>query len=142
MFSREVPPLWIIVEASTIQNLWRRLYSVARHDRKGGSLVRMLMNVTMPHEPFNTAVRDGSVGEKLERILKETAPEAVYFTERNGHRGAIVIFNLADPSKVPAVSEPWFLAFNADVEFRIAMTPEDLKKAGLGDVGKKWPKAA
>jgi hypothetical protein len=104
--------------------------------------MRMLMNVTMPHEPFNTAVRDGSVGEKLERILKETAPEAVYFTERNGHRGAVVIFNLADPSQVPAVAEPWFLAFNADVEFRIAMTPEDLKKAGLGDVGKKWPKAA
>jgi hypothetical protein len=112
------------------------------HGRKGGSHMRMLMNVTMPHEPFNTAVRDGSVGEKLERILKETGPEAVYFTERNGHRGAILIFDLADPSKIPAVSEPWFLAFNANVEFRIVMTPEDLKKAGLGDVGRKWPKAA
>ncbi|MBF8260099.1 MAG: hypothetical protein HW377_2473 [Actinobacteria bacterium] len=104
--------------------------------------MRLLMNVTMPHEPFNTAVRDGSVGETLERILKETAPEAVYFTERNGHRGAILILDLADPSKIPAAAEPWFLAFNADVEFRIVMTPEDLKKAGLGDVGKKWPKAA
>jgi hypothetical protein len=102
----------------------------------------MLLNVSMPHEPFNTAVRDGSVGEKLDRILKETKPEAVYFTERAGHRGAILIFDLADPSKIPAVAEPWFLAFSADVEFRIAMTPEDLKKAGLGDVGKKWPKAA
>ncbi len=104
--------------------------------------MRLLMNVTMPHEPFNAAVRDGSVGEKLERILKETGPEAVYFTEHNGHRGAILIFDLADPSKIPAVSEPWFLAFNADVEFRIVMTPEDLRKAGLADVGKKWPKAA
>ena len=45
--------------------------------------MRLLMNVTMPHEPFNTAVRDGSVGETIERILKETGPEAVYFTERN-----------------------------------------------------------
>ena len=104
--------------------------------------MRLLMNVTMPHEPFNTAVRDGSVGGKLERILKETKPEAVYFTEHNGHRGAILILDLADPSKIPAVAEPWFLAFNADVEFRIAMTPEDLGKAGLADVGKKWPKAA
>ena len=32
-----------------------------------------------------------------------------------------------------AQNEAWYLAFNADVEFRIAMTPEDLKKAGLGD---------
>jgi hypothetical protein len=110
--------------------------------RKGGSHMRFLMNVTMPHEPFNTAVRDGSVGEKLDRILKEAKPEAVYFTERDGHRGAILIFDLADPSNIPAIAEPWFLAFNADVELRIAMTPEDLKKAGLGDVGKKWPKAA
>jgi hypothetical protein len=100
------------------------------------------MNVTMPQEPFNAAVRDGTVGETLERILKETKPEAVYFTERNGHRGAILIFDLADPSKIPSVCEPWFLAFNADVEFRIVMIPEDLAKSGLKDVGKKWPKAA
>jgi hypothetical protein len=104
--------------------------------------MRFLMNVTMPHEQFNTSVRDGSVGGKLDRILKETKPEAVYFTERDGHRGAILIFDLADASKIPAVAEPWFLAFNADVELRIAMTPDDLKKAGLGDVGKKWTKAA
>lgn len=104
--------------------------------------MRLLMNVTMPHEPFNSAVRDGSVGKKLERILKEAGPEAVYFTERNGHRGAILILNLTDPSKIPAVAEPWFLTFNADVEFRIVMTPEDLGKAGLDQVGKKWPKAA
>ena len=104
--------------------------------------MRLLMNVTMPHEPFNTAVRDGSVGGKLERILKETKPEAVYFTEHNGHRGAILILDLADPSRIPAVAEPWFLVFNADVEFRIAMTLQDLGKAGLADVGKKWPKAA
>jgi len=104
--------------------------------------MRLLMNVTLPHEPFNTAVRDGSVGKTIEDILKETKAEAVYFTERNGHRGALLILDLADPSKIPAVAEPWFLAFNADVEFRIVMTAEDLKKAGLADVGKKWPKAA
>ena len=92
--------------------------------------MRLLMNVTMPHEPFNTAVRNGSVGEKLDRILKETGPEAVYFTEHNGHRGAILIFDLADPSKIPAVSEPWFLAFNASIELHPVMIPEDLAKAG------------
>jgi len=30
----------------------------------------------------------------------------------------------------------------ADVEFRIVMTPEDLRKSGIENVGKKWPKAA
>ncbi len=100
--------------------------------------MRMLLKVKIPQEEFNKAVRDGSVGNKIRRILEDAKPEAVYFTEQNGQRGAILIINVADPSKVPSFSEPWFLAFNADVEFRIAMTPEDLQKSGLEELGKKW----
>ena len=100
--------------------------------------MRMLLDVKIPHEAFNAAVRDGSAGEKLKRILEATKPEAVYFTERDGQRGAIMIVNLDDPSKIPALVEPWFLTFNADVEIRVAMTPEDLARAGLDALGKKW----
>ncbi len=46
--------------------------------------------------------------------------------------------NLNSPSDVPALAEPWFLTFNAEVEFRIAMTPEDLAHAGLDVLGKKY----
>ena len=100
--------------------------------------MRMLMNVTFPHELFNLAVRDGSVGGKVGRILEQLKPEAVYFTEQDGRRGAFLIVNLESPSQVPALAEPWFLAFNADVKFRIVMSPEDLKMAGLEELGKKW----
>ncbi len=100
--------------------------------------MRMLLNVKIPHAEFNQAVRDGTLGQKVRRILEETKPEAVYFTEQNGQRAAILIIDLADPSKVPSFSEPWFLVFNADVEFHIAMTPEDLQKGGLEGLGKKW----
>jgi hypothetical protein len=100
--------------------------------------MRMLLHAKIPHEPFNTAVKDGTVGEKMKRILDELKPEAVYFTEYQGRRGAIMIVNLDDPSKVPAFAEPWFLTFNADCEFHIAMTPADLAKAGLDALGKKW----
>ena len=41
--------------------------------------MRMLLDIKIPHETFNAAVRDGSVGEKLQRILEATKPEAVYF---------------------------------------------------------------
>jgi hypothetical protein len=98
----------------------------------------MLLHLKIPHEPFNTAVKDGSAGTKIQRILHEQKPEAVYFTEYQGHRGAILIINLDNPSKVPAFAEPWFLTFNADCEFHIVMTPEDLAKAGLDELGKKW----
>jgi len=100
--------------------------------------MRMLLHARLPHEPFNTAVKNGTAGEKMKRILDDLKPEAVYFTEYQGRRGAIMIVNVEDPSKVPAFSEPWFLLFNADCEFHIVMTPADLAKAGLDTLGKKW----
>ena len=100
--------------------------------------MRMLVHVKFPHEPFNTAVRNGSVGKTIERILAEAKPEAVYFTEYEGRRGAIMIVDVADPSRVPALAEPWFLSFNADVTFHIVTNPEELGRAGLDAIGKKW----
>lgn len=100
--------------------------------------MRTLLTVTLPVEPFNAAVRDGTVGEKFSRILETTKPEAVYFTERNGQRTALVVVDLSEPSKIPALVEPWFLTFNAQVEIGIAMTPDDLRRADLETLGKKW----
>ena len=100
--------------------------------------MRILMNVKIPHQQFNAAVKDGTVGSKLNRILDAIKPEAVYFTEQHGQRGAVLIVDLPDASKIPALAEPWFLTFAADVEFRVAMSPDDLKRAGLEELGKKW----
>jgi hypothetical protein len=100
--------------------------------------MRMLLNIKFPLAEFNQAVRDGTVGQKVRRILEDTKPEAVYFTEQNGQRGAILIIDLPDPSKVPAFAEPWFLTFNANVEFHIVMTLDDLQRASLEELGKKW----
>ena len=98
----------------------------------------MLMQIRIPHEIFNAAVRDGSIGEKINRIVEATKPQAIYFTEQRGRRGAVMVIDLPDPSKIPAYAEPWFLTFNADVYFQIAMTPDDLRKGGLEALGKKW----
>ena len=100
--------------------------------------MRMLMFARMPHAAFNAAVRDGSAGQKLNRILEATHPEAVYFTELGGHRSAVMVVDVADPSKIPALAEPWFLTFEADVEIRPVMTGEDLARAGLDALGKLW----
>ena len=100
--------------------------------------MRMLVHVKFPHEPFNQAVRGGTIGKTIESILADTKPEAVYFTEYDGRRGAILIVDVADPSHVPALAEPWFLAFSADVTFHIVMNPEELGRAGLDAIGKKW----
>ena len=49
-----------------------------------------------------------------------------------------MIINIDDPSEVQKFAEPWFLSFNADVQFYIAMTPEELGRAGLEKLGEKW----
>lgn len=100
--------------------------------------MRMLLSVRFPHDEFNEAIRNGTAQEKIEAILGELKPEAVYFTEQSGQRGAILVVNVDDPSMIPALAEPWFLSFKADVEFRIAMTPDDLRRANLEKTCRKW----
>jgi len=98
----------------------------------------MIMLVKFPVDPFNTAVRHGTIGATMHRILDATKAESAYFTERDGHRGAILVVDVESPSDVPRLAEPWFLSFNAEVEFRIAMTAEDLGRANLDALGKQW----
>ena len=100
--------------------------------------MRMLMHVELPLEPFNSYVREGSVGDKIKQILQATKPEATYFTEYDGRRGAIMVIQMEDSSKIPFYAEPWFLQFNAEVEFHAAMTPEELGRSGLDSLAKKW----
>ena len=100
--------------------------------------MRILMNVRIPHEPFNTLVREGKAGAIIQDIINELKPESIYFTEQGGTRGAVVIVNIDEPAQIPSFSEPFFLKFDADCEFRVAMSPEDVGKAGLDELGKKW----
>jgi hypothetical protein len=94
--------------------------------------MRMLMKVSLPILEGNAAVADGSLGNTISSILADLKPEAVYFAEENGARTAFVFFNLADSSQIPAIAEPWFLAFNAKVQLHPAMNLEDLKNAAPG----------
>ena len=100
--------------------------------------MRMLMHVEFPPEPFNTAVKDGTAGKKIQRILEAIKPEATYFTELKGRRGGTLVVQVKDAASIPALAEPWFLTFNAEVEFRIALTPEELAHAHLEAMGKQW----
>src|SRR5580698_5646136 len=100
--------------------------------------MRMLMNVKLPVGPFNATVKDGTAGAKIKKIMAAMKPEAAYFTEQHGLRGGIFIVNVPDPSKVPALAEPWFLTFEASVEFHIVMSPADLDHSAIDALAKKW----
>jgi len=92
----------------------------------------------MPVEKFNQAARDGTAGQKMRRILEDLKPEAAYFCSQNGMRGGFLVVNMSDASEMPRFAEPWFLHFDATVQFLPAMTPQDLERAGLDQLAKKW----
>jgi hypothetical protein len=91
--------------------------------------MRMMMKVSIPVEAGNAAARSGALGTTVQRILADLKPEAVYFVAENGLRTGFIFFDLTDSSRLPAVAEPWFHAFNATIAVCPAMTPADLAKA-------------
>ena len=92
----------------------------------------MMMKVNIPVEAGNAAARGKSLDSKVGQILEMMKPEAAYFTEDEGMRTGFIFSSMQESSQVPAFAEPWFLAFNAKVSFKPAMTIEDLKKAAPG----------
>ena len=92
--------------------------------------MRFLLRVNIPVESGNGAAKAGKLGSTIQSILADLKPEAVYFTDNNGERSGFIFLEMQDASQIPAIAEPWFLAFNASVEIHPVMTPDDLVKAG------------
>ena len=91
--------------------------------------MRVLLKVSIPMETGNAAMKDGSFGPKLKSILDQLKPEAAYFIEEHGLRTGMIVADLPDPSGIPAIAEPFFLAFNARVSIHPAMVAADLERA-------------
>lgn len=100
--------------------------------------MKIVINFQFPVEPFNTLVRDGTAGPTLAAILEAIAPEAVYFYAPNGCRGGTMVVDIDDPASIPAIAEPLFLKFDARCEFHAAMSADDLARAGIDELGKRW----
>jgi len=92
--------------------------------------MRFLLKVNIPVESGNAAAKAGKLGATIQSILAELKPEAVYFTDDNGQRAGFLFLDLQDASQIPAIAEPWFLAFNASIEIHPVMVPDDLARAG------------
>jgi len=104
--------------------------------------MKYIMKVSMPTEPGNERIKDPQFGKKMQEILAEVKAEAAYFTTICGNRGGYIVVNMNDASQLPAMAEPFFLQFNAEVTFLPVMTPEDLGKAdaSIQAAVKKWGK--
>jgi Domain of unknown function (DUF3303) len=91
--------------------------------------MRFMMKVSLPVTKANATAKNGSLGKKIQSILAELKPEAAYFTDNEGQRAGFIFFEMQDSSQIPSVAEPWFLAFDAQVEIHPVMNPDELAKA-------------
>src|SRR5262249_10535534 len=92
--------------------------------------MRMMLKVQVPVEAGNEGVRSGALVGMIDQVNAQLQPEAAYFFTENGMRTFILVFDLADPSQIPVVAEPFFQNANAGVTFIPVMNADDLR-AGL-----------
>lgn len=96
--------------------------------------MRMMMKISIPVEAGNRAVKDGSFSSTITTFIDEYKPEAAYFVTDGGKRTALFIFDLSDQTYMPIISKPFFLNFDAGIEWSPALNLNDLK-VGLGRAG-------
>ena len=96
--------------------------------------MRVIATISVPVEPGNSAINDGTLGAVMENAAEQWKPEAMYFTALDGLRTALMVFDLPETSDIPVFAEPFFRKLNADVNIAPAMNREDLGK-GLSQLG-------
>lgn len=91
--------------------------------------MRIIVRATIPVTTGNKVVKDPNFLRNIEDYIKKFNCEASYFTEVNGNRTMVFVLDLPSSDMIPAIAEPLFQGFDANVEIHPAMNLDDLKKA-------------
>jgi hypothetical protein len=98
--------------------------------------MRMLLKVVLDTEAANEVFRSGAAAEVLDQIQEALQPEALYGFVEDGQRAFFAVFDLADPSEIPVVSEPLYQRANVKITLTPCMTLEDVKKS-VGEAARR-----
>jgi hypothetical protein len=113
----------------------RLLGAFACVDQKEMSAMRVLLRATFDTEKSNEAIRNGTMAKVIQESLEQIKPEAAYFTAQDGDRACFLVFDMEDSSRMPVFAEPFFLNFDAKIDYTPIMNVEDLQK-GLSQLGR------
>ena len=89
--------------------------------------MRVMMKVSIPVEAGNRGIKEGILPKTVMEFVEKMKPEACYFSPEGGKRTAFFFFDLADPTMLPSVAEPFFQNLNAGIEVSPAMNLDDMK---------------
>ena len=91
--------------------------------------LRVLLKAMIPTTEGNQMVKDPNFLKNIENYINMFNCEASYFTEMDGNRTFIFVLDLPNTDMIPAIAEPLFQRYEADVEIHPAMNFDDLKNA-------------
>ncbi|MGA7369338.1 MAG: hypothetical protein WBX01_09425 [Nitrososphaeraceae archaeon] len=91
--------------------------------------MRVVVRAMIPTTAGNKMVKDPNFLKNVEDYIEKVNCEAAYFTDLNGMRTMVFVLDLSSPDMIPAIAEPLFQEYDANVEIHPAMNLDDLKKA-------------
>ena len=74
-------------------------------------------------------VKDPNFQSRMDQIMGDVRPEAVYFVIEDGQRTVYFIVNAEGVADMPRIAEPLWHSWNADVTVLPAFTPDDMAEA-------------
>ena len=98
--------------------------------------MRMMLMMHMDTAAGTKAIQEGRMPAQMQSAMEKLKPEAAYFGPHNGQRTAFIIFDMDDPSQLPALTESFFSDLNAHVEIFPVMDRADLER-GLSQLGSR-----
>ncbi|HET7173807.1 MAG TPA: hypothetical protein VFI30_05980 [Nocardioidaceae bacterium] len=90
--------------------------------------MRIMLRIRVGTKSGSEAIASGTLPKTMETLIAELRPEASYFFPDRGRRSALFVFDMADPSQLPAISEPLFANLDAEVYVTPVMNLDDLTR--------------
>ena len=90
--------------------------------------MRMMLKATMDTAAGTKAIESGRLPQVMQSLMEQLKPEAAYFGPNDGCRCAFIVFDMADPSQLPVLTEPLFGELNARIEIFPVMDRDDLER--------------
>src|SRR5215207_1755120 len=83
----------------------RPLRTYEREQGKVGHM-RFMITCRIPVEKGNELVKNGTLGPTVQSIMEDLKPEAAYFVDVDGARGAHIVVDMEEASQIPLGGTP------------------------------------
>jgi hypothetical protein len=90
--------------------------------------MRFLIRARTPTDSGNKMIQDPDFLKKLEEYINKVKPEATYFMPIEGQRAGAFIVNAESNEQLPAIVEPLFQWWGANVDVIPVMNFDELKR--------------